>query len=169
MAVQDTPQPNYRRCVGVMLLNPAGQVWVGKRIDDRGGEHVDDTHCWQMPQGGIDEGETPLDAARRELFEETGVRSAALIEEAPHWYAYDLPPPVQKRAWKGRHKGQTQRWFAFRFEGDEAEFDISGLNGGKPEFSDWAWRDMADLPELIIPFKRGVYDEVVRAFAHLAP
>ena len=156
----------YRRCVGVMVFNDEGLVWCGKRIDDGQGEHVDERHVWQMPQGGIDEGETPLDAARRELFEETGIRSATLIAEAPDWYSYDIPH-ARTRRWRQRYRGQTQRWFAFRFTGDEAEIDISGHDGGEREFSDWAWRPLADLPDLIVPFKRGVYVSVVAAFSHL--
>ena len=119
-----------------------------------------------MPQGGIDPGEAPIDAACRELFEETGIRSARLLAEAPDWYDYDIPH-ARTRRWRQRYRGQTQRWFAFLFTGDEAEIDISGHNGGAAEFTQWAWRPMADLPGLIIPFKRPVYEKVVEAFAHL--
>ena len=108
----------YRPCVGVMLLNRDGLVFVGRRKSEAGGEHVADGYAWQMPQGGIDPGETPYEAALRELYEETNIRTVSLLAEAPEWYAYDLPPIVAGRAWKGRYRGQTQKWFAFRFEGD---------------------------------------------------
>ncbi|MEM7568127.1 MAG: RNA pyrophosphohydrolase [Pseudomonadota bacterium] len=156
----------YRPCVGVAVFNRDGHVWVGKRVDDHGGEHVDATHAWQMPQGGIDKGEAPIDAAWRELFEETHIKSASLLAEAPDWYNYDIPH-ARTRRWRQRYRGQTQRWFAFLFEGDEAEIDISGHEGGEREFVDWAWRPIEELPGLIIPFKRPVYEQVVTAFAHL--
>ncbi|PTW62874.1 putative (di)nucleoside polyphosphate hydrolase [Breoghania corrubedonensis] len=163
----DLPLPCYRPCVGIMLINPAGLVWVGKRTKG-GPEHVDATHSWQMPQGGIDAGEEPLSAALRELYEETSVKSVSLLAEAPDWYTYDLPDPVARKSWKGRYHGQAQRWFAFRFEGDEGEIDvIRPPEGNKPEFSQWRWEQAARLPELIIPFKRQVYEDVVSAFAHL--
>lgn len=158
----------YRRNVGIMLLNHAGHVFVGRRRAESGPEHVDQTHSWQMPQGGIDEGEDPLPAALRELAEETGVTSASLLAEAPHWLTYDLPPDVAKAAWKGRYRGQTQKWFAFRFDGDDSEINILAPPGGhKPEFEEWRWVAMTDVPTLIIPFKRAVYEEVVSLFRHL--
>jgi putative (di)nucleoside polyphosphate hydrolase len=161
----------YRPCVGVMLLNPRGQVFIGRRKSEAGPEHVDDDHAWQMPQGGIDDGEDPRDAAFRELWEETNVRSAAIIAEAPEWFSYDLPDDIIKRSWKGRYRGQTQKWFAMRFEGGESEIDIHAPAGGqhRPEFNAWRWADMNALPSLIIPFKRPVYEKVVAAFAHLVP
>jgi phosphoribosyl-ATP pyrophosphohydrolase len=121
----------YRPCVGVMLLNARGQVFIGRRKSEAGPEHVDDDHAWQMPQGGIDDGEDPRDAAFRELWEETNVRSAAIIAEAPEWFSYDLPDDVIKRSWKGRYRGQTQKWFAMRFEGEEGEIDIHAPAGGQ--------------------------------------
>ena len=161
----------YRPCVGVMLLNREGLVFVGRRRSDAGNEHVADGYAWQMPQGGIDPGEDPYVAALRELYEETNVRSVTLLAEAPQWYAYDLPSVVAGRAWRGRYRGQTQKWFAFRFEGDDSEIDISRPAGGrhKPEFGEWRWETMRRLPELIIPFKRPVYESVVAAFQHLDP
>jgi putative (di)nucleoside polyphosphate hydrolase len=159
----------YRPCVGVMLLNRDGLVFVGRRKSEAGSEHVADGYAWQMPQGGIDPGETPYEAALRELYEETNIRSVRLLAEAPEWYAYDLPPIVAGRAWKGRFRGQTQKWFALRFEGDESEIDINRPAGGqhKPEFDEWRWEAMSNLPGLIIPFKRSVYENVVAAFSHL--
>jgi putative (di)nucleoside polyphosphate hydrolase len=158
----------YRSCVGVMLLNREGRVFVGRRRSESP-EHVADGYAWQMPQGGIDPGEEPYQAALRELYEETSVRSVTLLAEAPDWYSYDLPPMVAGRAWRGRYRGQTQRWFAFRFEGDEGEINIRQPGGGghKPEFDEWRWEDMRRLPELIIPFKRPVYEKVVETFGPL--
>jgi putative (di)nucleoside polyphosphate hydrolase len=149
-----------------MLLNAKGRVFIGRRV---GGEVEPKARSyeWQMPQGGIDRGEDPLAAAFRELHEETNVSSARLIAEAPDWYAYDFPPEVRARARSGKFGGQTQRWFAFRFTGDESEIDLSPP-GHKPEFSGWRWAEMAELPGLIVPFKRGVYERVVEAFGHLA-
>lgn len=160
----------YRPCVGIVLINRDGLVFIGRRRQESGPEHVADGYAWQMPQGGIDPGEEPLEAAVRELYEETGVRSAALIGEAPEWYAYDLPWVVAGRAWKGRYRGQMQRWFAFRFTGPESEIDIRHPGGGRhrPEFDAWRWERMAALPDLIIPFKRPVYEKVVDAFGVLA-
>jgi putative (di)nucleoside polyphosphate hydrolase len=145
-----------------MLLNPAGRVFAGERLDNP-------EPAWQMPQGGIDAGEEPIDAARRECFEETGMESLKLIAEAPDWINYDLPADRIGVVWKGKYRGQTQKWFAFRFHGDEREIRVNPPPGGhKPEFDRWAWRPMADLPGLIVPFKRKVYEEVVRAFGDLA-
>jgi putative (di)nucleoside polyphosphate hydrolase len=159
----------YRSCVGVMLLNREGLVFIGRRKSESGGEHVADGYAWQMPQGGIDPGEDPYEAALRELYEETNVRSVRLLAEASDWYSYDLPPVVAGRAWRGRYRGQTQKWFAFRFEGDDSEIDIRHPAGGhhKPEFDEWRWESMERLPELIIPFKRGVYESVVGTFRPL--
>ena len=161
-------QAPYRPCVGVMLINARGHVFVGRRRNKRQPEHVAPGHEWQMPQGGIDPGEQPYAAALRELREETNVRSVELIAEAPDWYSYDLPQDVAKKAWRGGYRGQTQKWFALRFTGHESEIDIHDPGPGhKPEFDAWRWEDVSRLPELIIPFKRQVYEQVVAAFAPL--
>lgn len=158
----------YRPCVGVMLLNGQGQVWVGRRKqvdrhDDEGAGM-----WWQMPQGGVDRDEDAAAAALRELTEETGVTSAEIIEQAPQAFKYDLPDHLIGIAWKGKYRGQEQRWFALRFTGDDSEVDISGI-GHAAEFDEWRWADMDELADLIVPFKRDVYLQVVKAFRHLAP
>jgi putative (di)nucleoside polyphosphate hydrolase len=163
---QDLP---YRPCVGVMVLNRKGLVWAGRRIPGHDTEMAGTDQLWQMPQGGIDKGEEPIEAAWRELYEETGIRTASLIAEAPDWIDYDLPDHLVGIAFKGKYRGQTQRWFAFRFEGEESEIAINPPPGGhEAEFDAWDWKPMAELPELIVPFKRAVYEKVVAAFAHLA-
>ncbi|MFT4098654.1 MAG: RNA pyrophosphohydrolase [Rhodoblastus sp.] len=158
----------YRPCVGVMLVNAQGLVFIGRRRNKRQPEHVAPGYEWQMPQGGIDPGEDPYAAALRELHEETNVRSVEKIAEAPAWYTYDLPQDVAKKAWRGGYRGQTQKWFALRFTGEESEIDIHDPGPGhKPEFDAWRWEDVSRLPELIIPFKRQVYEQVVAALAPL--
>jgi putative (di)nucleoside polyphosphate hydrolase len=162
--------PAYRRCVGLALFNRDGLVFMGRRANKKLKEHVAAGFEWQMPQGGIDEGEEPHAAALRELFEETNVSSARLLATSQDWLSYDLPVDVSHNAWKGRFKGQTQKWFAFRFEGHDSEINVHTPGGGmhKAEFDDWAWRPLAETPGLIIPFKRGVYEAVVREFAPFA-
>ena len=158
--------PVYRPCVGIMLINKAGLVFIGRRRNRRLVEHSAPGHEWQMPQGGIDPGEDPLKAARRELLEETNVASVSLLAEAPAWYTYDLPSDIYQKAWKGRFQGQRQKWFAFRFDGPDSEIDIAHPAGGqKPEFDGWRWEKMANLADLIIPFKRPVYERVIVDFA----
>ncbi len=156
----------YRPCVGVMLINRDGLVFVGNRIEKAG----DGDDAWQMPQGGIDEGEDVLAAAKRELYEETNVRSAELLAEAPEWYSYDIPDDLATGRFQRKWRGQTQKWFAFRFTGEDAEIDIVHPAGGaeKPEFRAWCWEPIDRVPGLIVPFKRGVYDKVCAAFAALA-
>ena len=148
----------YRRGVGIALFNHAGEVFVAQRLDSPG-------PAWQMPQGGIDKGEAPLDAAWRELQEETGVTSAQLLAESKGWLSYDLPPELAATLWKGKYRGQEQKWYAFRFTGAESEIDIEGEH---PEFSAWKWVDFRQVPELIVPFKRPLYQKVVLEFGHLA-
>ena len=168
-SAEDLP---YRPCVGVALINRAGLVFVGRRKPEAGPEHVSGKLAWQMPQGGIDDGEAPQAAALRELHEETNVDAASvrLLAEAPDWLSYDLPPEVRKQAWRGRYRGQTQRWFAFAFLGDDGVIDVEHPGGGahKAEFDAWRWVPFPELPGLIVPFKRPVYEGVVAAFAPLS-
>lgn len=157
----------YRPCVGVMVLNGEGRAFIGRRID--GPEHVDETHVWQMPQGGVDTGEDPWLAALRELYEETNIRSIEKLGEIADWLSYDLPSDLIGHAWSGRYRGQTQKWYALRFTGAESEIDIAHPAGGhQPEFVEWRWEPVANLPGLIIPFKRPVYERVVQEFARFA-
>lgn len=146
----------YRPCVGVMLANPDGKIWVGQRIDN-------DTAAWQMPQGGIDPGEQPRDAALRELWEETGVTKdlISVEAEAPNWLTYDLPHEVVPKIWKGQYRGQKQRWFLMRFKGADNQIVVETQH---PEFSKWTWLDPGDLVEKIVPFKRDVYTAVIAEF-----
>jgi putative (di)nucleoside polyphosphate hydrolase len=156
---KDTETLPYRRGVGIVLFNAKGKVFVAQRLDSPG-------PAWQMPQGGIDKNETPLDAAWRELHEETGITSAELLAESKGWLTYDLPPDLAAKLWKGKYRGQEQKWYAFRFTGDETEINIEGEH---PEFSAWKWADFRTVPELIVPFKRPLYQQVVLEFGYLAP
>ena len=155
----------YRPCVGVMLLNKQGLVWVGRRFQKQNDDGVG--HWWQMPQGGIDEGEDPRVAAKRELQEETAVHSAEIIAEAPGWYNYDLPQHLIGKSWKGKYRGQTQKWFALRFTGDDSEINLAPP-GHKQEFDQWRWARMDEVIDAIVPFKKPVYEQVVAAFRHLS-
>jgi len=154
----------YRPCVGVMLLNAQGLVWIGRRFQKQNDDGVG--HWWQMPQGGIDAGEDPAVAATRELEEETAVRSAEIIAEAPDWYNYDLPEHLIGHSWKGKYRGQTQKWFAARFTGKDSEINLAPP-GHKQEFDQWRWAKMSEVIDLIVPFKKPVYEKVIAAFRHL--
>jgi putative (di)nucleoside polyphosphate hydrolase len=147
----------YRRGVGVVLLNSRGLVFGGRRIDTPG-------TAWQMPQGGIDEGETPRQAAMRELKEETGSNNAEIIAESRDWLTYDLPPEKAGKIWGGRYRGQRQKWFVARFLGSDSDFD---LNAHVPEFAEWKWLEAADLPRFIVPFKRQLYLDVLAEFSDI--
>lgn len=162
-----SPAPGYRPCVGITVINAEGLVWVGRRADGPDDEEGRGA-WWQMPQGGIDENEAPADAARRELFEETGMRSVRILGETDGWLRYDLPPELVGKAWGGRYRGQEQKWFAMRFIGDESEINIAPPEGHKAEFSEWRWVPIREVANLIVPFKRDVYVQVVDAFARLA-
>lgn len=155
----------YRPCVGIMLLNRDGLVWIGRRFDKQNDEGVG--HWWQMPQGGIDKGEDPKLAAIRELEEETAVSSAEVIAESPDWYNYDLPAHLIGKSWKGKYRGQTQKWFALRFTGQDSEINLAPP-GHTQEFDIWRWAPMDEVLDLIVPFKRQVYERVIADFRHLA-
>ncbi|MDH3239581.1 MAG: RNA pyrophosphohydrolase [Alphaproteobacteria bacterium] len=155
MPAKDLP---YRPGVGIMLFNEHGLVLVARRIDMV-------SEAWQMPQGGIDDGEAPLDAAFRELEEEIGTAKAELLAETEDWLNYDLPKDLVPVLWKGRFRGQTQKWFALRFTGTDADIDIETE---KPEFLEWKWAEVEVLPDLIVPFKRDLYAELARRFGPLA-
>ncbi|PQV53715.1 putative (di)nucleoside polyphosphate hydrolase [Defluviimonas denitrificans] len=161
MTSTDASSLPYRPCAGVMLLNPKGLIFAGQRKDNP-------VSAWQMPQGGIDAGEKPRAAALRELWEETGV-TADLVEfiaKSPDWLTYDLPEELLGRVWGGKFRGQRQRWFLFRFLGRDDQIDIATEH---PEFSEWRWVTADEMLASIVPFKRAVYAEVVRAFRdHLA-
>ena len=159
-AKMEKTQLPYRPCVGIMLLNAENKVWVGQRIN----QSDQYSNAWQMPQGGIDHGEDPRDAAFRELEEEIGTASAIILAQTQCWLYYELPDHLLGHIWRGKYRGQKQKWFAMRFTGQDSEVNISTK---QPEFSAWQWLDMSDLVKNIVPFKKAVYAEVVESFAYL--
>lgn len=156
MTPEEIAKLPYRQNVGVMLVNADGHAWVGQRLDS-------DVPAWQMPQGGIDKGEDAQAAALRELEEETGVSADLVTVEAQTegWIAYDLPHDIVPKIWKGRYKGQEQKWFLLRFHGTDDHINIDLPH---PEFSKWRWLDVEEVVAQIVPFKRGVYEQVIAAF-----
>ena len=148
----------YRPCVGMMLFNKQGHVLVGKRVDQT-------MEGWQMPQGGIDDGEKPKEAALRELDEEIGTRNVEILREHEGWLNYDRPPRLIGVALKGKYRGQTQKWFALRFLGHDSEIDVETRD---QEFSEWKWMPLDELLRAIVPFKRDTYAQVIDAFRDLA-
>ena len=165
MKPSDIEKMTYRRCVGIMLLNREGKVWVGRRVSKWHGDGS--ATLWQMPQGGIDNGEKPKVAALRELKEETGTANAEIIGKTKDWLKYDLPVEAIGVALKGKYRGQMQKWFALRFLGEDSEINISP-EGHRPEFDAWQWVPVTQLSALVVPFKRDVYCQVVNEFGHLA-
>ena len=157
----------YRPCAGIMVFNRAGLVFIGRRAS--GPEHIDATHVWQMPQGGIDDDEDPYQAALRELYEETSIRSVEKLGEIADWIAYDIPRDIVGEAWQGRYRGQKQKWYALRFTGNDSEINIENPGDGhKAEFIAWRWVAIGELPDLVVPFKRETYEQVVAAFKKFA-
>ena len=143
----------YRKGVGMMVFNDDKKIFVGKRIDNQ--------KAWQMPQGGVDENEDCFSAARRELYEETGIQSIRVIEKSKEKYTYDLPEYLLGKLWKGKYKGQKQRWFLIKFLGPDSEIN---LNQKYPEFNEWKWVDIDELPKIIVPFKKKLYLSLIKEF-----
>ncbi|WP_455482194.1 RNA pyrophosphohydrolase [Bartonella sp. B35(2025)] len=155
----------YRKCVGILVFNHEGKVWVGRRLVTDTHAHIKTSNRWQLPQGGIDENEKPLDAARRELYEETGIRSIKLIKEAQDWFYYDFPQKFVGDVLNSKYRGQMQKWFAFQFTGELSEILVNPPpDGNKAEFDQWKWVDIEILPSIVISFKKHVYMKVVSEF-----
>ncbi len=153
--MKNTNQLPYRSGVGMMIFNDEKKIFVGKRIDNQ--------EAWQMPQGGIDKDEDIESAAKRELFEETGIQSIRIIKRSEKIYTYDLPEHLLGKIWKGKYKGQKQTWFLIKFLGPDSEINI---NQKHPEFNEWMWVDIQKLPELIVSFKKDLYLSVVKEFSN---
>ncbi len=149
----------YRPCAGIVLFNKRGQVFVGQRLDTY-------QEAWQLPQGGIDDGEEPRAAALRELEEEIGTGNAEIIGETQDWLTYDLPPDLLGKIWKGRYRGQTQKWFAMRFLGDDTEINPAGVD--HPEFGAWKWANIEEIPDMAVAFKKTIYQTLVSEFSRFA-
>lgn len=147
----------YRPGIGLVLVNAQGQVFVAQRVDTPG-------DAWQFPQGGIDKGEDPRQTVLREMEEEIGTDKAEIIAESKDWIAYDLPPAIADKVWKGRYRGQKQKWFLARFTGADADINLETEH---PEFGRWQWMDLAETPAMIVGFKRALYDQVVDEFLPL--
>jgi len=155
----------YRLCVGIAVFNHVGKVWAGRRRLGKNDEITDAVKLWQLPQGGIDDGEEPLEAAYRELWEETGICSVELIGEMDGWIDYDLPHELVGIALRGKYRGQRQKWFALRFTGQDSEITINPPpDGNITEFDDWAWVTPEKIPRMVVPFKQAVYEKVVAQF-----
>jgi len=152
----------YRPCVGVAIFNTNGKVWLGKRFGQAG------PYNWQMPQGGMDKGEIPETSAARELFEETGITLDMVtpIGEVNDWLYYDFPPEYKGKKATQNWTGQRQRWFAFRFHGNTSQIDLK--SHGPQEFSEWRWGELSETPDLIVPFKRKVYERLTSEFEHFS-
>lgn len=164
---KDKSKLGYRANVGIMVLNRDGLVWIGRRpgaADDPEGRDP----WWQMPQGGIDEGEDHVTAALRELREETGMRSVEVLGETDGWITYDLPEHLQGKSWGGKYRGQKQKWIAVRFTGPDSEINLTPEPGHKVEFEAWKWVPIAKVTDSVVAFKRDVYEAVIKQFAPLA-
>jgi putative (di)nucleoside polyphosphate hydrolase len=157
MLATASPLPGYRRNVGIMLLDPQNRIFVGQRRDMP-------SAAWQMPQGGIDKGETPAEAAMRELEEEVGTNKATIVAQSTGWLTYDLPEELRRKLWRGRWRGQSQKWFVMRFTGHDSDINI---NTRHPEFSRWQWVAPDRIVDLIVPFKRELYRAVLEEFTEL--